>query len=934
MATQLTLATLLVKLQADVDDYNRKMKRSGKEADIFAKNIEGAGKKVTAFAAGAMVTASAAVAEFTRQSIAEFNTFEAGMAEVFTLMPGKSQAAYDAMSDDVRAFSVEVGRQTDEVIPALYQAISAGVPPDNVFEFMQVASDAAMGGVTDLETAVDGITSVVNAYGDEIIGAAEASDVMFTAVRMGKTNFEELSNALFNVIPAAASLGVSFNDVAADLAALTAQGTPTSVATTQLRQAFVEASKEGSVLSAAIQELTGKSFTQLIAGGKTSSEIFGMLRDSMPEEDFRNLFSSVEAMNAALGLTTPTAESVIGSFGTMEDNMGSTAAAAETMSETGVRAMEEFSAAVEGLKLAIGEELSGETASTVRGLTAFVKVITENVDDIAKFSRAVALLMPETRAQAQAMDALDKALRLQGAREAMTAQNDLRAAVTGAGRALDAEGNILQVSTDLANQNADAIHAAAMARAEAAGANDELNDKVAQSNAHMTEAEAAAMQAVEAARAWRDAQREAAEATRQANIELFNFTNTAVQGAMSPIAELTAAQADLVAAQGEWVEGTQDNSVQIAGIHQQLATDLTDEQKRAMQDVLASTEEGGAEWLAAWNALQGDMTAAQRSELVAQLADLQGTHGEMRTVFTGDASAAEEAQERITAAYQEISRGYKAAALEIFQAKIGELIATDGLAAAQGLIMMQEAMGLITPEEAAILDEVATKTARIEETVGSMTEKFLADGQLTREEAEQIAAAVNLIEDSSIESSSAIQSLAESGVGSIDELNESTIAAGERFTEAREQANLFRSDIEMLNGQTVNVDVVTNYSYTGEPPPGSPSTPGGAHAYQHGGYTGDGPANMYAGSVHRGEYVFSAPAVRNVGGPEFLEELHEMARQGPMSIMNSGNRSSSTVNNIYASPGMNPDQLAMEMERRQAAKERLARASGSWRSGG
>ena len=67
------------------------------------------------------------------------------------------------------------------------------MPPDNVIDFMRTATEASIGGVTDLETAVDGITSVVNAYGEEAISASKASDLMFTAVKLGKTDFTQLS---------------------------------------------------------------------------------------------------------------------------------------------------------------------------------------------------------------------------------------------------------------------------------------------------------------------------------------------------------------------------------------------------------------------------------------------------------------------------------------------------------------------------------------------------------------------------------------------------------------------------------------------------------------------------------------------------------------------------------------------------------------------
>ena len=65
-----------------------------------------------------------------------------------------------------------------------------------------------------------------------MIDAAKASDIMFTTVKLGKTNFDELSGSLFQVAPIASSLGVDFESVGAALADLTAKGTPTSVAAT------------------------------------------------------------------------------------------------------------------------------------------------------------------------------------------------------------------------------------------------------------------------------------------------------------------------------------------------------------------------------------------------------------------------------------------------------------------------------------------------------------------------------------------------------------------------------------------------------------------------------------------------------------------------------------------------------------------------------
>ena len=159
----INLATLRVKANGRQRRIPRKKVTESKQktqehSKVFETAIAGAA--VAAFA----VAAKAAI-DFAKESSREFQQFDKQIREVYTLMPGMSTKAMDAMSGDVLAFSAEVGRVSDEVVPALYQAISAGVPQDNVFEFMRVASDAAAGGVTELETAVDGISSVMNAYG-------------------------------------------------------------------------------------------------------------------------------------------------------------------------------------------------------------------------------------------------------------------------------------------------------------------------------------------------------------------------------------------------------------------------------------------------------------------------------------------------------------------------------------------------------------------------------------------------------------------------------------------------------------------------------------------------------------------------------------------------------------------------------------------------
>lgn len=302
----------------------------------FETGLMGAGRgmgSLTAAAGAAAIGIGAALAGGAAYSLLQFGNFEQGMNEIFTLLPGISQQAMDDMTGQVQDFAREFGVLPDQVIPALYQSLSAGIPQGNVFDFLETAQKLARAGVTDLETAVDGLTSTVNAYGQETLSAADASDVMVTAVRLGKTTIGELSDALFQVNPIAASAGVEFGDVAAAMATLTSQGVPTSVAATQIRQALVELSDSGSAVSETFADLTGQTFRDFIAGGGDLGGALQTLQDYADDTglSISDLFGSVEAGQAVLALTGDNADTFAANVAEMGDAAGATEDAYEQM---------------------------------------------------------------------------------------------------------------------------------------------------------------------------------------------------------------------------------------------------------------------------------------------------------------------------------------------------------------------------------------------------------------------------------------------------------------------------------------------------------------------------------------------------------------------------------------------------------------------------
>ncbi|MCK5643556.1 MAG: phage tail tape measure protein, partial [Gammaproteobacteria bacterium] len=227
------IGELFVAIGADLRDFTAGLKKAEADVGGFSGMIQKHSRSFR-MAGVAMVGVAAGVGVVGLKMAADF---EGAMREVNTMM-GLSQDEFESLSDQVLRSSMALGKAPEQMAQALYQVISAGIPAGEAMQFLGTSTRAAVGGVTDIETAVDGLTTVINAWGMDAAEATSVADIMFTTVKGGKTTFEELSASLFNVAPLAAASGVEFNEVAAALATMTKQGVPTKVATTQLRAAI------------------------------------------------------------------------------------------------------------------------------------------------------------------------------------------------------------------------------------------------------------------------------------------------------------------------------------------------------------------------------------------------------------------------------------------------------------------------------------------------------------------------------------------------------------------------------------------------------------------------------------------------------------------------------------------------------------------------
>jgi TP901 family phage tail tape measure protein len=207
---------------------------------------------------GARLTATAGAIGIAGAVLSMATDVDLGLRKVNSLFGVTGDAAeksFEGMRKQLRELSDEIGVAQDTLVEGLYQAISAGVPRENAFSFLRVAAKAAIAGVTDTNTAVEGLSKVINAFGLSFADVDEVADSMFTTVNKGIVTFEELSARIFQSAPAAAAAGVSYKEMNAALTALTSGSIPMAEAATRIQAVLSAVARNGKELNPIFREL-------------------------------------------------------------------------------------------------------------------------------------------------------------------------------------------------------------------------------------------------------------------------------------------------------------------------------------------------------------------------------------------------------------------------------------------------------------------------------------------------------------------------------------------------------------------------------------------------------------------------------------------------------------------------------------------------------
>ncbi len=239
-----------------------------------------------------------------KDSIGEAISLEIQFAEIQTISTELSKD-FEGVSKSVRAVSDEFGVAAGIVAEGTYQTLSNQVAQGaDAFTFLSAAADFGTAAVTKTDSAVNLLSSAINAYGFATSQAATISAKLFKTIEQGRIRGEEFANTYGRVLVLAAELGVSFDEVNASVATLTISGLKYNEAFTLINnimlklirptEAMKDEFKSMGLVSAeaGIQAFGLQGFLELLrkrAGG-TATEM-------------GELFGRVRAIRGALGLT-------------------------------------------------------------------------------------------------------------------------------------------------------------------------------------------------------------------------------------------------------------------------------------------------------------------------------------------------------------------------------------------------------------------------------------------------------------------------------------------------------------------------------------------------------------------------------------------------------------------------------------------------------
>lgn len=331
--------------------------------------------------------------------------FESGMANISTLVDTAKENIGE-MGQKVLEIGGRLPVALNDLTSALYDVRSAGIDASDAMSVLENSGRLAVAGLGTTQESVDLVTSSINAFNLKGEQQARLYDIIFKAVKNGKTTISQLAQGFGAVAGTVANANVEIDDYFASVAALTTTGLPAAQAHTQIRAAISGLTRETKESARMFKKLGAENFADLVekSGGLVGA--FERIKEYAKGDDaaLLKLLGSVEALNAVLGLAGEQNEKYQQTLDDMRNGANAVDEAFDKQAQDFNKQMAMVGNSLKGLLvpltsalLPVLKEVIAQVKPIVAAMTDWVKANPELAGSLVKVTAALMALFVASR---------------------------------------------------------------------------------------------------------------------------------------------------------------------------------------------------------------------------------------------------------------------------------------------------------------------------------------------------------------------------------------------------------------------------------------------------------------------------------------------------------------------------------------------------------
>ena len=346
-----------------IDQYGKEVKQAGDNSEKFGTTSkEAVNQLATALAAAGVAKSVKEIADALMDCVGTFADFQAQMSTVQAIS-GATGEEMAALAEKAKYMGATTAFTAEEAGQALEYMAMAGWKTNDMLGGLEGIMNLAAASGESLGATSNIVTDALTAFGLTARDSSRFADVLAAASSNANTNVSMMGETFKYAAPVAGALGYSIEDTALAIGLMANAGIKGSQAGTALRGTLTNLAKPSKEVSAYMQKL-GISLTDNSGATRSLSELMDILRDRFSDlteaqqAEYAAGLAGKEAMSGLLAIVNAGEAD----YQKLTDAISASSGAAKEMAEIRLDnyagQMTLLSSAADGLKLAVGEQLT------------------------------------------------------------------------------------------------------------------------------------------------------------------------------------------------------------------------------------------------------------------------------------------------------------------------------------------------------------------------------------------------------------------------------------------------------------------------------------------------------------------------------------------------------------------------------------------------